>query len=97
VCFGLRISEALALKWSDVDWLKPNGKLTVERGIVRQHVDDVKTEASQRRMSIDAGLIEVLKSVEADNTVFRARGLDLCGTGTAWPVAVVLPAPPAVV
>jgi integrase len=21
VCFGLRISEALALRWSDVDWL----------------------------------------------------------------------------
>lgn len=36
VCFGLRISECLALRWSDVDWF--NGKLTVERGIVRQHV-----------------------------------------------------------
>src|SRR5262249_26335915 len=34
VCFGLRISEALALKWIDVDWL--NGKLRVERGIVHQ-------------------------------------------------------------
>jgi len=59
VCFGLRISEALALKWSDVDWL--NGRLTVERGIVRQHVDDVKTETSQRRMTIDGSLLEVLK------------------------------------
>jgi integrase len=34
VCFGLRISEALGLKWSDVDWL--DGKLRVERGIVAQ-------------------------------------------------------------
>jgi len=34
ISFGLRISECLALKWSDVDWL--NAKLTVERGIVRQ-------------------------------------------------------------
>jgi integrase len=34
VCFGLRISEALALKWSDLDWL--NGTLQVERGIVEQ-------------------------------------------------------------
>jgi integrase len=33
VCFGLRISECLALKLSDVDWL--NGKLRVERGIVK--------------------------------------------------------------
>jgi len=32
VCFGLRISECLALRWSDVDWL--NGKLRIERGIV---------------------------------------------------------------
>jgi len=32
VCFGLRFSEALALKWADVDWL--NGTLRVERGIV---------------------------------------------------------------
>ncbi|MGA9527773.1 MAG: site-specific integrase [Terriglobales bacterium] len=60
VCFGLRISEALALKWGDVDWL--GGKLTVERGIVRQHVDDVKTETSQRQMTIDASLLEVLKT-----------------------------------
>lgn len=29
-CLGLRISECLALKWSDVDWI--NSKLTVERG-----------------------------------------------------------------
>jgi integrase len=34
VCFGLRISECLALKWSDIDWL--DGMVQVERGIVRQ-------------------------------------------------------------
>ena len=51
VCFGLRISEALALKWGDVDWL--NGKLSVERGIVAQLVDDVKTPESRRSLHID--------------------------------------------
>jgi len=45
-CFGLRISEALALKWTDVDWL--NGTLRVERGIVQQVVDDVKTDDRAR-------------------------------------------------
>ncbi len=30
VCFGLRISECLALRWSDIDWL--NKRLRVERG-----------------------------------------------------------------
>jgi integrase len=60
VCFGLRISECLALKWSDVDWL--NGKLRIERAIVRQRVDDVKTVYSQKQMSIDPELLELLKT-----------------------------------
>ena len=59
ICFGLRISECLALKWSDVDWL--GGKLRVERGIVRQRVADTKTIYSRRQMSIDAEMLEVLK------------------------------------
>ena len=59
ICFGLRISECLALKWSDVDWL--NGKFRVERGIVRQRVADTKTIYSRRQMSIDAEMLEVLK------------------------------------
>jgi integrase len=59
VCLGLRVSELLALKWRDVDWL--NGKLSVERGIVRQIVDDVKTDSSRKSLSIDTGLLEALK------------------------------------
>lgn len=59
VCFGLRISECLALKWSDVDWL--NGQLSIERGIVRQRVGDAKTLYSERRMSVDGTMLEVLK------------------------------------
>ena len=60
VCFGLRISEALALKWGDVDWL--NGKLSVQRGIVRQRVDEVKTETSHKAITITQTMIEVLKT-----------------------------------
>jgi integrase len=59
VCFGLRISECLALKWSDVDWL--NAKLYIRRSIVRQHVGDTKTEYSNRPLAIDAEMLEVLK------------------------------------
>jgi integrase len=58
-CLGLRISECLALRWSDVDWL--NGTLCVERGIVHQVVDDVKTPESQRTMYIDRAIMDVLK------------------------------------
>jgi integrase len=70
VCFGLRISECLGLKWSDVDWL--NGKLNVERGIVCGNVDDVKTINSGRTMSIDAELLAVLKAWK-QNTPFPAE------------------------
>ena len=60
VCFGLRISEALALKWADVDWL--NRTLRVERGIVQQIVDDVKTDDSRKTLTISDDLLNVLKA-----------------------------------
>jgi integrase len=59
-CLGLRISECLALKWSDVDWL--NSKLTVERGIVGQNVDDVKTPESRKQLVIAGELLAALQS-----------------------------------
>lgn len=59
-CLGLRISECLALKWSDVDWL--NGKLTVERAIVCQNVDDVKTPESRKQLVIASELLASLKT-----------------------------------
>ena len=60
VCFGLRISECLALKWSDVNWLA--SKLHVHQGIVRQHLNDVKTDGSEQFMAIDAVMLELLKT-----------------------------------
>jgi len=59
VCFGLRISECLALKWSDIDWM--TGKLRVERGIVRQQVDELKTVYSKRAIPIEGEMLSVLK------------------------------------
>ena len=59
-CLGLRISEALALRWSDVDWL--NGKLRVERGIVCQQVDDVKTSESRKQLVIAGELLTALQT-----------------------------------
>jgi integrase len=59
-CLGLRISECLGLKWSDVDWL--NGKLLVERGIVCQNVDDVKTSESRKQMVIAGEIVATLQS-----------------------------------
>jgi integrase len=59
VCFGLRISECLALRWSDIDWL--NAQLRVERGIVEQNVDDVKTDESRKSFAVADELLERLK------------------------------------
>jgi integrase len=59
ICFGLRISECLALRWSDIDWL--NRRLRVERGIVERNVDDVKTDESRKSLAIAGELLERLK------------------------------------
>ena len=60
VCLGLRISETLALRWSDVDWLQ--GRLLVERGIVRQHVDDTKTSESRKQLVVAGELLAALQA-----------------------------------
>ena len=71
VCFGLRISECLALRWSDVDWL--NGSVRVERGIVERNVDDTKTDESRKSLAIAGELLERLK-VWKQTTEFPADG-----------------------
>jgi integrase len=60
LCLGLRVSELLALRWKNVDWI--GSKLNVEHGIVNQHLDTVKTEGSRRAMTLDPHLIAVLKA-----------------------------------
>lgn len=60
LCLGLRVSELLALRWQDVDWI--GSKLNVERGIVNQHLDFVKTEGSCRFISLDPELLRALQS-----------------------------------
>ena len=62
VCLGLRISEALALRWEDVDWLE--SRLKIRRGIVNQTVDDVKTDGSAKTFDLTADLVDRLKDHE---------------------------------
>ena len=58
VCLGLRFSEALALRWGDVDWL--GSQLSVRRGIVEQVVADVKTEGFARTFNLTGEMLERL-------------------------------------
>ncbi len=59
VCFGLRISECLGLKWCDVDWLRST--LRIERSIIAQKVDETKTDESRKELRMDESLLEFLK------------------------------------
>lgn len=60
ISFGLRISEVLGLKWKDVDWL---GKtVSINRGVVKAIVDDVKSRHSARKMACADELLEILKT-----------------------------------
>lgn len=70
VCFGLRVSELLALQWRDVNWLEQ--KLSIERAIVMQNLDEVKTEASRKQMSIANDLLEILRQWHQRTTFAQA-------------------------
>lgn len=58
VTTGLRVSELLALKWADVDFAA--GEVCLSRGVVRQYVGQMKTEASRKPIPLDEGLADVL-------------------------------------
>lgn len=59
VCCGLRASEALGLRWSDIDWLE--GKVKIQRGVVNGHTDEVKTVGSKKALRLSADLLDALK------------------------------------
>lgn len=65
---GLRQGEALALKWSDIDF--ENKKITVNKTAVRingkQTLQTPKTKNSKRVISIDSATLLILKSWKKD-------------------------------
>jgi site-specific recombinase XerD len=56
---GLRVSEALGLKWSDVDF--GIGVINLGRAVVHQHVGEMKTEASQKSVPMDGALATAIR------------------------------------
>jgi integrase len=55
---GLRVSEALGLKGSDVDF--GTGAINLSRAVVHQHFGEMKTEVSQKPVPMDGALATAL-------------------------------------
>jgi integrase len=90
VCTGLRVSELLALRWEDIS--AEAGEIRLTRGIVRQHVGHMKTEASRKPIPMDARLSTVLTSwrgrsgyAEESDYVFASPDKD--GKQPYWPTS----------
>jgi integrase len=63
MCLGLRVSEILALKWSDFDF--EEGTLMITRGTVHARIGRVKTEYSEDEMPLHLAFAEILLSWQA--------------------------------
>ncbi|MCU1286295.1 MAG: Site-specific recombinase XerD [Acidobacteriales bacterium] len=88
VATGLRVSELLGLKWSDVDFERR--QMNVTRSIVQQVEGPCKTEASQAPMPLDAMLVAELRAWKKqtlfdhpDDWVFASASM--CGKQPYWP------------
>lgn len=57
-CTGFRVSELLALRWFDIDFVK--GEIRLVRGIVHQHIGNLKSEASGKAVPMDEALASAL-------------------------------------
>ena len=59
MCLGLRVSEVLGLKWTDIDW--DGMRIAIRQAYVYGRQGDVKTRASQKWMPLDRSLAEKLR------------------------------------
>lgn len=59
MCLGLRVSEVLGLKWTDIDW--EGMRIAIRQAYVYGRQGDVKTRTSQKWMPLDRSLAEKLR------------------------------------
>jgi integrase len=87
-CTGFRVSELLALKWSDVDFDK--GEIRPCRAIVDGVVGNLKTEASGKAVPMDSALANALldwrgKCPFNRDTDYLFGSPEMNGTQPYWP------------
>jgi len=76
---GLRISEAIAVRWSDFD----GNVLHVTRRIYNGDVDTVKSLRSVRNLPLAGGLVGRMKMLSAGDEIFRSRAGSPLNPGNA--------------
>lgn len=59
-CLGLRRSELAGLKWSDFDWNKQ--EVMIQRSVIANRVEAVKTKRSKSRLPLDPALVSLLQA-----------------------------------
>ncbi len=64
---GMRISELLAIEWSDIDF--KNGTILVNKQFYKGRLSAPKTYKSTRRITIPEAVINVLKQLKAETKV----------------------------
>ena len=63
LCFGLRISEILGLRWTDFDFKR--SAVLIQRSAVGKRLNKLKTECSQDEVPLERGFIVELKKWQA--------------------------------
>ncbi|MGH9402233.1 MAG: tyrosine-type recombinase/integrase, partial [Terriglobia bacterium] len=88
-CLGLRVSELVALQWSDLDF--ESLPVQVVRGFVRGEVNPTKTEASEVTLPLDADLADVLLAHKAKCTYTPDSDLVFAGASgkPRWPETIL--------
>jgi integrase len=64
-CLGLRVSEALGLRWDDFDW--QHTTVTIRRSAYRGAIDETKTTSSKAKLPLAPLLSELLLAWKAQS------------------------------
>lgn len=75
ICAGLRASELSALRWEDI--VIAAGEIRLCRGIERQHIGQMKTEASRKPVPMELALANVLTNWRGQCAYNQPGGLHL--------------------
>jgi integrase len=86
----LRVSELLALRWSDCNFAAK--EINLSRGIVRQRIGDMKTEASRKAIPMADGLADVLTAWRSvcpfnQDADYIFASLEMKGAQPYWPTS----------